>query len=165
MMYPEIAKELAVMTKQDQEMRKKSHEIEGFWDWDIDRQHTAKVKEIVSKIGWPTISKVGPAGAEQAWLLVQHADKAVDFQKSCLKLMESEPPHEVRRDLIALLTDRICINERRKQVYGTQFNQINGKHVPLPIENPDHVDERRISMGLDTLEEGIAEMYKKYPKG
>jgi len=48
-------------------------------------------------------------------------------------------------------------------LYGTQFRQIDGKHVPKDIEDIEHVDERRAEMGLDTLMENIARINSKYP--
>ena len=54
-------------------------------------------------------------------------------------------------------------NNGLPQIYGTQFRQVDGKHVPKDIEDIEHVNERRKAMGLDTLEENIERMYKKYP--
>jgi len=39
------------------------------------RRNTARLKEIVSRYGWPTISMVGEEGAEAAWLLAQHSER------------------------------------------------------------------------------------------
>ncbi len=158
---PEIAQEIADMYAVDQAMRERA-EKEHFWDDTVDAKNTGRMKEIVDKIGWPTISKVGVEGSENAWLLVQHADHDVQFQELCLSLMEKEPVGEVSRRNIAMLTDRIRVNSGRGQVYGTQFEQRAGKHVPRSIEEPEYVNERRASMGLGTLEEGIQEMYEKY---
>ena len=45
------------------------------------------------------------------------------------------------------------------QVYGTQFEQDeNGDPHPLPIEDPQHVNERRAHIGLDTIEERVQKM-------
>ncbi len=159
--FPELAVELAAMSDIDQQMRIKSHE-DGTWDVTIDARNTKRMKEIVSTVGWPTIAKVGKEGADAAWLLVQHADRDVSFQKTCLALMKAEPESSVSRIDIAMLEDRVRINSNQPQLYGTQFRQEGGAHVPLEIEEPDTVDERRASMGLGTLEEGIRAMYEKY---
>ena len=40
------------------------------------------------------------------------------------------------------------------QIYGTQFDEDDdGWPVPFPIEDPENVNERRLSLGLNTLEE------------
>lgn len=76
--------------------------------------------------------------------------------------MKAEPEEAVARRNLAMLTDRVRVNTGRPQLYGTQFRPIGGKHVPLEIEDTEHVDERRAQMGLGTLEEGIASMYEAY---
>lgn len=161
-LYPKIASELEKMVEVDQDMRAKGIEDDEFWDEEVDRKNTERMKEIISEIGWPTISKVGKSGANDAWLLVQHADNDVIFQRKCLELMKKLPENEIERWQIAYLEDRASFKETGFQTYGTQFNQREGKHIPRPIRDPEHVDERRKEMGLGTLEEGIAWMYKKY---
>ena len=101
------------------------------------------MKEIVSKIGWPTISKVGKEASSGAWLLIQHADHDIDFQKECLSVMKSESGEEISLRNIAYLEDRIKINLGLPQVYGTQFKLVDGEFIPNEIEDPEHVEERR----------------------
>lgn len=159
--YPEIASEIEAMTTVDQDMRERS-QTEDYWDESVDATHTSRMKEIVAQTGWPTVSKVGKDPSENAWLLVQHADHDVAFQERCLAFMKQEKPGEVNPRNIAMLEDRIRVNKNQPQIYGTQFRDVDGKHKPLPIENEESVDERREQVGLGTLEEGVAGMYKKY---
>ncbi len=160
--FPEIAEELKVMHVVDQDMREKGIIDFEQWDENIDKNNTERMKQIIVQIGWPTVSKVGKEGAKYAWLLVQHADHDVEFQKSCLILMKEQNTDEVELRDIAYLTDRICVNSNIPQVYGTQFRDTNDVFTPKEIEDIEHVDERRKQMGLGTLEEGIELMYKKY---
>lgn len=118
---------------------------------EIDRDNTARLRAIVSEHGWPTRSLVGADGAKAAWLLVQHADLAPDFQRRCLELMQAAPEGEVARDHIAYLTDRVAVNSGQPQVYGTQFHSVGGKLVPRPIRDPQAVDARRANMNLSSL--------------
>ena len=164
--YPEIAKEIIAMQKADQNMRRGALKNEGLIskeDENLDKKNTEKMKEIVSKIGWPSFSKVGEDASVGAWLLVQHADHDTEFQSKCLSLMQSLPTDEVRSKDIALLIDRILVNKGRPQIYGTQFRQKDGKHIAKEIEDIEHVDERRKSMGLDTFAQNVERMYQKYP--
>ncbi|MEX2029073.1 MAG: DUF6624 domain-containing protein [Candidatus Paceibacterota bacterium] len=162
-LHPKIAAEVQQMVDVDQDMREKNETDPEIWDDEIDRKNTEKMKEIIAEIGFPSISKVGIEGSNNAWLLIQHADHDVEFQKKCLELMKGLPTTEVVRQNIAYLEDRIRVNQKRGQLYGTQFSQINGKHVPEPIEDEVNVDKRRASMGMNTLVDQIALMYEKYP--
>lgn len=160
--FPQIAQELKEMFDIDQDMRERS-QTENYWDKTIDAKHTKRMKEIVAEIGWPTASKVGLGGASNAWLLVQHADHDVDFQEQCLQHMKESPAGEVDATDIAYLTDRVCINRGRGQLYGTQFTQEDGKHIPQTIEDETNVDARRAEVGMGPLSEQIQMMYEHCP--
>ena len=55
---------------------------------------------------------------------------------------------------LAMLEDRIAINEGKKQRYGTQIiSGPNGLPCVAPIEDPEHLDELRKSVGLPTMQE------------
>lgn len=160
--FPELAIEINAMAKTDQDMREKNLTEPDSWDESVDERNTARMKEIVAHLGWPTVSRVGKEAAHNAWLLVQHTRNQTGFQEQCLKLMEQEPLEEVDRRDIAMLADRIRINRHQPQIYGTQFREIHGQHTPLEIEDQEHVNERRSQMGMESLNENIAGMYKKY---
>jgi hypothetical protein len=160
---PAVASELEQMVAIDQEMREQSEVADEIWDNNIDVQNTTRMKEIVGAIGWPTISMVGREGAENAWLLVQHADLDVDFQAQCLHLMKEAPENEVNKINIAYLEDRVRVNQGKGQLYGTQFTQKNNQHLPREIEDMEHIDARREVMGMGPLQEQIDLMYQKYP--
>jgi hypothetical protein len=60
------------------------------------------------------------------------------------------------------------VGENEKQVYGTQFREVNGKMEPFPIEDEANVDERRKEVGLPPLAEYrkmIEQLYKPREKG
>lgn len=95
---------------------------------EIDRRNTARMKEILDKHGWPGNTLVNADGANAAWLLVQHADHDVAFQKRCLVLMEQAVKKgEASAGDWAYLTDRVRIAEKEKQLYGTQLREVDGK--------------------------------------
>lgn len=54
------------------------------------------------------------------------------------------------RDL-AYLEDRVRVRSGRRQIYGTQFGPICGGNQPYPIEDEQHVDERRKVVGLEPM--------------
>jgi len=93
-----LRQELLDMRERDQTMRKTIMARYGYdtpfsaedaaWFEAIDAANTARMKEIIAEHGWPGQIAVGQDGATSAWLLVQHADKAPEFQRRCLELMQ-----------------------------------------------------------------------------
>ena len=84
-------------------------------------QREALLRQILAEYGWPGISLVGEDGADGAWLVAQHADGDVAFQRQCLALLEEAHRRgDVPGRHLAYLTDRVRVNEKRPQVYGTQ---------------------------------------------
>lgn len=161
--YPKIAAELKQMVDVDQAMRERALQEEDFWDYEIDAKNTARLKEIIKEIGLPSAEKVGMIAANDAWLLAQHADRDIAFQITYLELMKAARPTKEEKRHIAYLEDRIRVNQKRGQLYGTQFRQKDGQHVPCPIEDPENIDARRAAVGIGPLSEQIEHMYEKYP--
>ena len=127
---------------------------------DVDERNTKRMKQIVGKYGWPIRKIVGRDGMRAAWLLVQHADHAVTFQRKCLTLMEAHmADDQVAKADIAYLADRVAVNAGKPQTYGTQGHVVEGVWRPRPIRDREHVDQRRKSVGLKTLKEYIALMH------
>jgi Family of unknown function (DUF6624) len=156
--FKEIADEIIKMSEVDQQMRES-----GQWDASIDVENTQRMKEFVEQMGWPTRSKVGGHASEMAWLLVQHADHDRAFQQTCLDLMKAQVAGEVLPGNIAYLEDRVRVGEGRPQIYGTQFyTDEAGNFGPRPIEDPEHVDERRQAVGLQPLSEYARDMEQSY---
>ncbi len=119
----------------------------------VDQKNRARLKEVVDKHGWPGKSLVGKDGAHAAWLLVQHADGDLAFQKRHLELMKAAPKGDVEAENIAYLTDRVLVAEKKKQIYGTQIQAQGGAFKPYPIEDEASVDKRRGEVGLPPLAE------------
>ncbi len=119
----------------------------------LDVGHTDRLREIIDEHGWPGHSLVGEDGANHAWLLAQHADRQLDFQRRALGLLtEAAQRGDATMRQLAYLTDRVRVNEGREQVFGTQMRgDTDRRAVPWPIEDPGHVDERRAVAGLEPL--------------
>ncbi len=144
------------MVKKDQEARKKSA-------WKkismIDKKNTLEMKKIIKKHGWPGKSIIGKKASVGAWLLAQHADKDLKFQKKCLELIKETIQHgEIEKKCLAYLIDRINVNEGKPQVFGTQFFiDKNNKFVPRSIRDKKNLAKRRKEFGLPPFQE-----YKKF---
>jgi len=54
----------------------------------------------------------------------------------------------------ALLTDRVLVNKKQKQIYGTQVrtNPKTHKATPFPLKYPKQVNALRKKMGMEPLE-------------
>jgi hypothetical protein len=163
---PALRREILALRDEDQAARQAMIENEKNPDAlakleAIDKKTTARMKEIIAKHGWPGRSLIGQDAANAAWLLVQHADKDVAFQKQCLELLEKAvKAGEARAVDHAYLYDRVAVAEQRPQRYGTQFKD----QKPQPIEDEAHVDERRTAIGLGTMESYAKDMERMYGK-
>ena len=167
---PQLRAELLVMRDKDQELRAQvvsgENRLTAAYRLNqLDAAHTTRMREIVDEYGWPTQTMVGKDGAGAAWLLIQHADGAIDFQRRCLDLMQ---PLVERGDVsavqVAYLTDRVRVHEGRPQLYGTQFRLVGDEWEPFPIEDPGQVDQRRADAGLEPLAEYRAQIQRSYGK-
>jgi hypothetical protein len=117
-----------------------------------------RLAEIIDEYGWPTPELVGEEAARRAWIVAQHADHQLHLQRRALALM-TEAVRAGGDDpaRLAMLHDRLLINEGRPQIYGTQIAGIvDGAPVPWPCENPEQMDQRRAEVGLDPFAVHIA---------
>ena len=119
----------------------------------VHRRNAARLAVVLEQQGWPGASLVGPEAAEAAWLIAQHAIGEPDFQRRSLRLLqEAAAQGEVPAWQPAMLEDRIRMFEGRRQLYGTQLEPDDeGRVQPYPIEDPEHVEERRVAVGLEPL--------------
>jgi hypothetical protein len=115
----------------------------------VDADNTQFLKSVIAEYGWPGCDQVGEQAAHAAWLLVQHADHDREFQERCLALLGAavEAGQASASDL-AYLDDRVRVAQQRPQLYGTQYRIQDGVLEPEPIEDPVHLDERRVQVGL-----------------
>lgn len=126
----------------------------------IDSENLKQFKEIILACGWPKTKK----DSHSAWLLTQHADSDVAFQRLAKGLLEASVKAGIAapRDL-AYLADRIAAAEGRPQEYGTQFSQPDRCHLVLdPVDNRELVNRRRLAIGLQSLDEYEAEGRQRF---
>lgn len=130
---------------------------------ELDQKNTKDIKELLRIYPWFSISKFGEITDNQAWLLVQHADLDIDFQKMVLKrLAKLYKKGETKPMNYAYLYDRVATSPadatmRKPQRYGTQGQCTGpGAWTPFPIEDEANVDKRRAEVGLGSEAEYIA---------
>ncbi len=157
-MNTKLATELQRMADEDQKAVRRRQQ-KGIVNTRILRTNTKKIKEVIAHYGWPVIPLVGKEGSKNAWLIVQHADDDLRFQKKCLQLMLAaykKNPKNITPMQIAFLTDRIRVNEKKLQKFGTQFyTNKKGVFTYWPIRDIRNVDERRSVYGIEPLAEYI----------
>jgi hypothetical protein len=158
----ELLEELLAMAEADQSFRRRWRSLsptEVGTEMEKEHARAARVSELISEFGWLGWSLVGGEGANAAWLLVQHADHDVELQERCLELLrQAVADGEASSQHLALLTDRVCVNRGRSQIYGTQFTGQGDTFAPRPIQGPKRLDERRASVGLEPFADYRARM-------
>jgi hypothetical protein len=122
----------------------------------IDCDNTDWLKQQLPKVGWFTIPKYGEEADAAAWHLVQHADRDPPFQREMLARLQALPPGQTDGKRLGFLYDRVARAEGRPQRYGTQGICKDGTWDPNPIEDPEHLDERRALLGMKPEAEAIA---------
>jgi hypothetical protein len=132
----------------------------------LHNKNAKRLNEIIDAIGYPTSDKVGEEASEAAWLIIQHAIGQPRFMKRCVKLLENAiDEHKANPINLAYLTDRIASYEGNPQLYGTQFDwDENGELGPDSFDSLAKVNQRRKSVGLNTLEEQIEIMRRQAKK-
>lgn len=166
---PELEAEIYFMVKEDQVVRKKISDFKNLSEEEkstlneIQAKQNLRLKEIISSYGWPGIRLVGLDGSKSFWLLVQHQDQDLEFQKQCLALLkEAVDNQDSEMQNYVLLFDRVRKNEKLPQLYGTQFDFRDGKCYLHPIEDLENLEKRRLEAGLMPFEsylKGIKEAY------
>lgn len=162
MNYSKIADELNKMAKDDQDARDKFFSQKGLNKFTfselvepVDEKNQMRIVEIIDEIGYPTISKVGKNASFNAWIIIQHHSNT-SFQKRCLKLMEQNED-DINPQNIAYLKDRVLAFAGKKQIYGTHLkkNEITNEMELFEVEDIEHLNDRRISIGLEPIEEYV----------
>jgi hypothetical protein len=149
----ELSAELAERAARDQAARTSLPPGHGWPEWQaivepVDRDNTARLREIIGQHGWPGNRLVGKGGAHAAWLLAQHAPP--DVQEECLPLLQDAVTRGDASPVeLAYLEDRVLMHRGEPQVHGTQYRVINGVLELWTVRDPAGLDERRAALGLE----------------
>lgn len=121
----------------------------------VDAESTAWLRDVLKKYGWPSTNRGDPQLAFNAWLLAQHADAANDLQDCVLDLIGQQQTTQAEAQNLAYLTDRVRLAQGEPQLYGTQvsYDSVRGRATPRMLADPEHVNERRARIGLESIEE------------
>jgi hypothetical protein len=165
---------LRQISENDQLYRKDTNLLSAGSDSDIwkkqkklDINDLKIVEKIFSEYGYPGKRLVGIDLSDVAFIVIQHSD--VEKQEKYLPIIQKAVEN---RDLdkvnLPYLIDRIRMNRKQPQIYGTQliWNKKKEKLELYPVEDIENVDIRRDKMNLTPLREylkdnNITEIYIK----
>ena len=133
-----------------------SKQMDELWN-DIGKKDSVnliKVQSILDKYGWLGPDVVSNTGSITLFIVIQHADQQV--QEKYLPMMrDAVKKGNAKPADLALLEDRVALEEGKKQIYGSQIalDPKTGKNSIRPIEDEPNVNKRRAAVGLEPLEE------------
>lgn len=127
----------------------------------VDAKNRNRLKEIFNEFGFPNRKLIGKDAMYGIFLIIQHSDGDKEWQKSQLKNIKTAVKNgDMDGQSYAYLFDRIRFNNGEKQLYGTQFSNVDpiNKIVELAAtEDLKNLDKRRREIGLMPIA-----MYKKF---
>jgi hypothetical protein len=163
------AAELIAMAEEDQRVRAELLAEGVLFDGyqprmaEVHHRNAKRLAAIMNEVGWPARSVVGRAGADAAWLVLQHAIGDPPVMRRGLELLRSLAPGEADPIQVAMLEDRVRTFSGLPQLYGNQFDwDERGSMQPRPIEDAAHVDERRAAIGLPPVAEKFREIREAF---
>jgi hypothetical protein len=138
---------------------KKEEVIEDLSVINTDEKNRERLKQMIAEYGFPTRKLVGKDAMFGIFLIIQHSDRDKEWQKSQLVNVEKAVKMgDMDGQSYAYVYDRIKINDGEKQLYGTQFANVDLKNKVAelaPTEDMENLDIRRMEMGIMPIE-----MYK-----
>lgn len=118
-----------------------------------DSLNLGRITAIIDSAGWLGADVIGQKANQALFLVIQHGDAKPEIQAEYLPLMR-EAVEEGRANTweLALLEDRVRVNHHQPQIYGSQIGWKDDKPYMQPIEDEEHVNERRAAVRLEPLE-------------
>lgn len=151
---------LRILAINDSKNKKLSYKV-----YECDQKNLPIIKNIVEDFGWPTFDLVGKKASNSFWILVQHADSDLHFQKKCLILLtKAARNNQAKPSNVAYLTDRIRAAEGKKIKFGTQYTIKNGQPVIKPVINRKKLVELRKKYSMESLEKQTRRIKREYAK-
>lgn len=149
---PALRDEIERLFTVDQSVREKN-EFDMAKMERTDREHAAALETIFAKYGVPTYRMVGPEPASHFVTMIQH--QTPEFRMKVLpKLKANVDAGQADPGSYATVYDRSQTDAGKKQRYGENLT-CDAEHPKLhtgPIEDEEHVNQRRAAIGLMRLE-------------
>ena len=159
-----LRNELLEIYKSDQDRPTSLSDMDFIKKWKrqniIDSVNLIQVTKILDSIGFPGKSLVGDTAYLATFLVIQHSD--LKNQEHYLPVFQKAAENnELEWSYVAMMIDRVKVNNNEKQIYGTQLHGVKNpktgymtdKSEFYPIEDERNVNLRRQKVGLSTIEE------------
>lgn len=112
----------------------------------------------IEKTGrYPGRSTVGLMLESVAWSVMKQGDLTY-LQKHLPLFQKAVEEKELHPRFVAAIIDKIEIFQGKPQIYGTQYQSVNGIPEPYPIKDRKNIDKLRIQMGLGAFGADRAEL-------
>lgn len=115
----------------------------------VDSLTFAEALNFIVYTGYPSKQEVGEAAVIPFYLL---SFAPVNIREAALPIFEQAAEKgDVSYKSLAFFIDKLRIAKQQKQLYGTQFRIEDGKSIYYPSEDPEHLNERRLKVGLEEV--------------
>lgn len=137
---------------------RKSKAMDNLWKKILkqDSLNLIIISNLLDSHGWPDKTLIGKRGASTIFLVIQHADKETQ-EKYLPMIKKAVEDDNLPKRQYAMFYDRLLLRRGEHQIYGTQLaidDQSKHPYV-LPLKDPVNVDNRRLKMGLNTMQENL----------
>lgn len=107
------------------------------------------VEKIIDKYGWLGADEIGNQANTALFMVIQHNNLKTQ-EKYLPVIREAVRNGKAKASDLALLEDRVALQEGRSQIYGSQlsWDLKTNTYIILPIVDPDNLDKRRAAVGL-----------------
>ncbi|MCP1383087.1 DUF6624 domain-containing protein [Runella salmonicolor] len=115
-----------------------------------------KVQNILDKYGWLGPDIIKEKGSTTLFLVIQHADLSTQIKYLPI-LKEAVKKGKAENSALALLEDRIALQQEKCQIYGTQIeydSKTQTYYIPS-LCDAMNVDKRREEVGLGPIAEYV----------
>lgn len=121
---------------------------------EVTKENFLELERLLKIYGWPTYNDVGKLAADGPLLIINHHEKEEIRLKYLPQIKQACLAKQGSCVEYAKIKDRALVNTDKLQLYGMQFEyNVNNQLVPLPIFEPEYVDERRKEIGLPPLKQ------------
>ena len=125
---------------------------------------TVKLCELIKTNGWPTSAVVDREGVAATYYILKNGG-TYELQRDLLPvILAAIKKDPAQKPEFAGLFDRLRVSAGMKQIFGTQAVSTGGFLVLYPIEDEQHVDDRRAEFGLSPMEDNVRNLERTYRK-
>ncbi len=117
-----------------------------------DSVNLAIVTAIIEKYGWLGKKVVGPIGNYTLALILQNADLKTQ-EKYLPEVRDAFKNKNIEAYDFALLEDKVALRQGKHQLYGSVIVSLNNRNYIAPVGNVESLNERRIQLGLKSMNE------------